>query len=136
MESEMEVDVENCNVNAGGVISKEIGEINLAYMLLAQKLVKRDRAEAMFRLGVGRELADLLMNMSLSQIVKLAASNFLLCSFRLDDRPMFAVVGEGKESALQQAHMSILMSARQAQAQAHTHTHTQPQMRKAGSASA
>jgi len=115
--SEMENDVENSNFNAGGVISKEIGEINLAYMLLAQKLVKQDRAEAMFRLGVGRELADLLANMSLSQIVKLAASNFLLCSFRLDDRPMFAVVGEGKEPALQQAHMSILMAARQIQAQ-------------------
>ena len=111
--SEMEQDVENRNFGGGGVISKEIGEINLAYMLLAQKLVKQDRAEAMFRLGVGRELADLLANMSLSQIVKLAASNFLLCSFRLDDRPMFAVVGEGKEPALQQAHMSILMAARQ-----------------------
>jgi flagellar transcriptional activator FlhD len=117
-ESEMGSDVENCNITANGVISREIGEINLAYMLLAQKLVKQDRAEAMFRLGVGRELADLLANMSLSQIVKLAASNFLLCSFRLDDRPMFAVVGEGKEPALQQAHMSILMAARQAQAQA------------------
>ena len=99
VKSEMEIDVENCNLSANGVISKEIGEINLAYMLLAQKLVKQDRAEAMFRLGVGRELADLLANMSLSQIVKLAASNFLLCSFRLDDRPMFAVVGEGKEPA-------------------------------------
>ncbi|MFM9924781.1 flagellar transcriptional regulator FlhD [Variovorax sp. H27-G14] len=109
--------MDNINFNAGGMISKEIGEINLAYMLLAQKLVKQDRAEAMFRLGVGRELADLLANMSLSQIVKLAASNFLLCSFRLDDRPMFAVVGEGKEPALQQAHMSILMAARQIQGQ-------------------
>ena len=63
MESEMEMSMENCNVNASGVISREIGEINLAYMLLAQKLVKQDRAEAMFRLGVGRELADLLANM-------------------------------------------------------------------------
>ena len=129
-ESEMGSDVENCNITANGVISREIGEINLAYMLLAQKLVKQDRAEAMFRLGVGRELADLLANMSLSQIVKLAASNFLLCSFRLDDRPMFAVVGEGKEPALQQAHMSILMAARQAQAQvAH-----QPPLRGASAA--
>ncbi len=127
-ESEMGSDMENVNINANGVISREIGEINLAYMLLAQKLVKQDRAEAMFRLGVGRELADLLANMSLSQIVKLAASNFLLCSFRLDDRPMFAVVGEGKEPALQQAHMSILMAARQAQAQ------SQAPMRGAGAA--
>ena len=73
-ESEMGSDMENVNITANGVISREIGEINLAYMLLAQKLVKQDRAEAMFRLGVGRDLADLLANMSLSQIVKLADS--------------------------------------------------------------
>lgn len=110
----MEQDIDIGTGNGG--ISKEIGDINLAYMLLAQKLVKQDRAAAMFRLGVGRELADLLANMSLTQIVKLAASNFLLCSFRLDDHPMFAVVGEdNKDTTLQQAHMSILMSARSMQ---------------------
>ncbi len=101
-----------------GEISKEIKEINLAYLLLAQKLVKQDRAAAMFCLGIGCELADLLANMSLTQIVKLAASNLLLCSFRLDDNPMFAVIGEGKDTALQQAHMSILMATRQLQTHA------------------
>ena len=112
--SEVELDdIESGSAN--GEISKEIGDINLAYMLLAQKLAKQDRAAAMYRLGVGRELADLLANMSLTQIVKLAASNFLLCSFRLDDHPMFAVFGEGKDTSLQQAHMSILMAARQMQ---------------------
>jgi flagellar transcriptional activator FlhD len=43
---------------------------------------------------------------------------------------MFAVVGEGKEPALQQAHMSILMAARQIQAQG------QGQMRDLGVAAA
>ncbi len=100
-------------VSVNSEIFREIGDINLAYMLLAQKLVKQDRGAAMFRLGIGEELAELLANMSLAQIVKLAASNLLLCSFRLDDNPMFAVVGQGKDSALQQAHMSILMAARQ-----------------------
>ncbi|VTU25340.1 MULTISPECIES: flagellar transcriptional regulator FlhD [unclassified Variovorax] len=107
--------MENERSGIHGEISKEISDINLAYMLLAQKLVKQDRAAAMLRLGVGKELADLLANMSLTQIVKLAASNFLLCSFRLDDHPMFAVVGEGKDATLQHAHMSILMAARQMQ---------------------
>ena len=110
------MELENDTGVANVEIAKEIGDINLAYMLLAQKLAKQDRAAAMFRLGVGRELADLLANMSLTQIVKLAASNFLLCSFRLDDHPMFAVFGEGKDTTLQQAHMSILMAARQIQA--------------------
>ena len=110
------MELENDSGVNNGEISKEIGDTNLAYMLLAQKLAKQDRAAAMYRLGVGRELADLLANMSLTQIVKLAASNFLLCSFRLDDHPMFAVFGEGKDSTLQQAHMTILMAARQMQA--------------------
>ena len=109
------MELETDGVASNGDISKEIGDINLAYMLLAQKLAKQDRAAAMYRLGVGRELADLLANMSLTQIVKMAASNFLLCSFRLDDHPMFAVFGEEKDTTLQQAHMSILMSARKIQ---------------------
>lgn len=100
-----------------GEIAKEIGDINLAYMLLAQKLVKQDRAAAMFRLGLSRELADMLASMSLTQIVKLAASNFLLCSFRLDDHPtMSAVAQDDKDLSLQQAHMSILMAGRQLEA--------------------
>lgn len=98
---------------ANGEISREIGDVNLAYMLLAQKLVKQDRVAAMFRLGISAELADMLAAMSLAQILKLAASNFLLCSFRLNEHAsMSAVVGEGKDTTLQQAHMSILMSAR------------------------
>jgi flagellar transcriptional activator FlhD len=99
--------------------SKEIGDINLAYMLLAQRLLKRDRATAMFRLGVSHELADMLVGMSLTQIVKLASTSFLLCSFRFDDQPsMAAVVREGKASSLQQAHMSILLAGRQIEMQA------------------
>jgi flagellar transcriptional activator FlhD len=95
---------------------KEIGDINLAYMLLAQKLVKQDKAAAMFRLGINQELADLLAGMSLSQIVKLASSNLLLCGFRLGSAPMLTVASNEKASGLQMAHMSILMAARQSHA--------------------
>lgn len=103
---------------AQGETHREIGDINLAYMLLAQKLVKQDKASAMFRLGITQELADLLGSMSLSQIVKLASSNMLLCSFRIASAPMLAVATEEKASGLQAAHMSILMAARQGQATA------------------
>jgi flagellar transcriptional activator FlhD len=107
------VDIDSNDSGAKAEVHKEIGDINLAYMLLAQKLVKQDKAAAMFRLGIGRELADLLASMSLSQIVKLAASNLLLCSFRLDNKPMLTVAADDKSSGLQHAHMSILMAARQ-----------------------
>lgn len=113
------VNIEREGVSVNSEMFREIGDINLAYMLLAQKLVKQDKAAAMFRLGIGDELADLLVTMTLAQIVKLASSNLLLCSFRLEDNPMFAVMGQQKDGALQQAHMSILMAARQ-QASVHT----------------
>lgn len=94
--------------------TNEIGDLNLAYLLLAQRLVKEDPATAMFRLGLSRELADLLGNLSLTQIVKLAASSLLLCRFRFDDHPILsALVDDGKNLALQQAHAAILLSGQQ-----------------------
>ncbi|MES2362338.1 MAG: flagellar transcriptional regulator FlhD [Pseudomonadota bacterium] len=94
--------------------ANEIGDLNLAYLLLAQRLVREDLATAMFRLGLSRELADLLGNLSLSQIVKLAASSLLLCRFRFDDHPVLsALTSDGKNLALQQAHAAILLSGQQ-----------------------
>ena len=85
--------------------------MNVANGEISRELVKQDRVAAMFRLGISAELADMLAAMSLAQILKLAASNFLLCSFRLNEHAsMSAVVGEGKDTTLQQAHMSILMA--------------------------
>lgn len=98
-------------------VSKEISDLNLTYMLLAQKLLRQDRAAAMFRLGISRELADMLVGMSLAQIVRLAATNFVLCGFRLDDVPsMVTMVHDQKDSVLQQAHISIVLAARQSDA--------------------
>jgi flagellar transcriptional activator FlhD len=103
----------------GTEISKEIGELNLAYMLLSQRLLKQDRAAAMFRLGISRELADLLIGMSVTQTVKLAATNMSLCSFRLGEQPSIAALArEVGGSALQNAHMAILMAGRQLEARA------------------
>ena len=63
MEWSAKVEMDKVMNEASGDISKEIGDINLAYMLLAQKLVKHDRAAAMLKLGVSRELADMLAGM-------------------------------------------------------------------------
>jgi flagellar transcriptional activator FlhD len=46
--------------------SKEIADLNLTYLLLAQKLLREDKASAMLRLGLSAEMADLLIGMSLA----------------------------------------------------------------------
>lgn len=97
-------------MNSNGYVS-EISEVNLSYLLLAQRLLREDKATAMFRMGLSRELADLLGNLSLSQVVKLAASSFLLCRFRFDDHAILsALTHREKDQALQQAHASILLA--------------------------
>lgn len=96
---------------------KEIADLNLTYMLLAQKLLREDRAAAMLRLGISAEMADLLGGMSLGEVVKLATSNFVLCGFRLDDLPgVRSMMQPGREGSLQQAHLSILLAGAQQQA--------------------
>ena len=63
----------------------EIREANLTYLMLAQNLIRKDRAEALFRLGLTEEAADLLGMLSTAQLLKIASSNMLLCRFRVDD---------------------------------------------------
>jgi flagellar transcriptional activator FlhD len=94
--------------------SKEIADLNLTYMLLAQKLLREDKAAAMLRLGISAEMANLLVGMSLAEVIKLAASNFLLCAFRLDEQPAFRNVVQGdRRASLQQAHLSIVLAGAQ-----------------------
>jgi len=94
--------------------SKEIADLNLTYMLLAQKMLRDDRPAAMLRLGISPEMADLLTTMPLAEVIKLAASNFVLCAFRLDELPGFRSVLQGaRQQALQQAHISIILAGAQ-----------------------
>ncbi len=39
---------------------KHIYDINLSYLLLAQRLIVQDKASAMFRLGINEEMANTL----------------------------------------------------------------------------
>ena len=94
----------------GVELSREISDLNLTYMLLAQKLLRQDRAAAMFRLGITRELADMLVGMSLSQVVRLAATNFVLCGFRLGDVPSMGEIA-GSRVASVPAASSVILSA-------------------------
>ena len=42
----------------------EIRELNLAYLMLAQQMLREDRAAAIYRLGVGEDVAGMLEGLS------------------------------------------------------------------------
>ena len=42
----------------------EIRDANLSYLMLAQQMIRADKASAVFRLGISSEIADLLEGMN------------------------------------------------------------------------
>lgn len=95
----------------------EIREANLTYLMLAQNLIRKDRAEALFRLGLTEEAADLLGMLSPGQMLKIASTNMLLCRFRIDDDMVWNLltnhnVKKVENATTTQLHASILMAGR------------------------
>ncbi len=91
---------------------EEIREANLSYLILAQHLIRSDKAEALFRLGVSEEVADIIERLSTAQLLKIAASNMLMCRFRFDDEIVWGLLtSHGRDRGVAGAHAAILMAA-------------------------
>ena len=101
-------------------ILMEIRETNLSYLMLAQSLIRADREQALFRLGVSEETAAILEMLSPAQMLKIAAGNTLLCRMRVDDDLVWSLLtNHGKSAAndgVSRLHASILMAGRHREA--------------------
>ena len=78
---------------------ESIRGINLSYITLAQRLLQEDRSVGMLRLGLSKEVADILANLTFAQVVKFAASNHMLCSFRFNDHAMLSALTNSQHGA-------------------------------------
>lgn len=91
----------------------EIQELNLAYLMLAQQMLRSDRETAMYRLGVGPDVADLLAGLSAAKLVRMASSQVLLPRFRFDDGMLAGLLaGEGRDPASSSLHAAILAAGK------------------------
>ncbi|MDE2148174.1 MAG: flagellar transcriptional regulator FlhD, partial [Burkholderiales bacterium] len=76
--------------------------------------------QALFRLGVSEETAALIGSLTPAQMMKIAASNTLLCRFRMDDDIVWNLLtNHGKGAAndgMSRLHASILMAGRHQEA--------------------
>lgn len=102
-------------------ILAEIRETNLSYLILAQSLIRTDRVQALYRLGLSEEVADLLDQLSPAQMMRMAQGNMLLCRFRFDDALLWQLLAdhgegtgteEGSERSASRLHAAILRSGR------------------------
>jgi len=95
----------------------EIRETNLSYLMLAQRMIREDRAQALFRLGLTEETADLIAGLSTAQLLKIAATNLLMCRFRFsEDMVWNLLTGVTKDASIAKVHAAILMAGAPAEA--------------------
>ena len=66
-------------------LMQEIQETNMSYLMLAQHMLLDDKEQAMYRLGLSEETAEMMAQLTPGQVLKIAASNMLMCRFRFDD---------------------------------------------------
>jgi len=102
-------------------ILSEIREANMTYLMLAQNLIRQNKAEALFRLGMSEESADIIAALSPAQVMRIASTNMLLCRFRVDDDIVWNLltnhsVTKVDNDATTKLHASILMAGRFAEA--------------------
>jgi flagellar transcriptional activator FlhD len=101
-------------------ILAEIREANLSYLMLAQSLIRTDREQALYRLGVTEETAVLIDALTPAQMMKIAGGSTLLCRFRMDDDIVWNLLtSHGKGAAndgLSRLHASILLAGRHREA--------------------
>ena len=101
-------------------ILAEIREANLSYLMLAQSLIRTDRDQALFRLGVSEDTATLIGALTPAQMMKVATGNTLLCRFRMDDDMVWNLLtSHGKGAAndgMSRLHASILLAGRHQEA--------------------
>ncbi|MBL0421444.1 flagellar transcriptional regulator FlhD [Ramlibacter sp. AW1] len=97
-------------------LHEEIRELNLSYLVMAQSAIRTDKAVAMFQLGMSEPIADMLAELSPQQMVRIAARNQVLFSFRFDDELIWGLLTDshqpraGQEGNAGQLHASVLMA--------------------------
>lgn len=89
----------------------EIRDMNLSYLMLAQRLLKEDRATAQFRLKLDDEMADVIVSLSARQLGHLARTNQFLFQFKLAQAGQLdQVFGKKLDPSMVQTHASLLMA--------------------------
>jgi len=99
----------------------EIREANLTYLMLAQRLIRQDRVEAIYRLGMSEETADIVSALSSAQVLKIASGNMLLCHMRVTDETVWQLLTNHNlkkvdNETTSRLHAQILMAGRYAEA--------------------
>ncbi|WP_085316817.1 flagellar transcriptional regulator FlhD [Derxia lacustris] len=102
-------------------LMQEIREVNLSYMMLAQHLIRADKAQALYRLGISEDVAGVIDSLTPAQMLKVASGATLMSRFRFDDEMVWNLLtSHNKPAATEDSahalHASIVMASNFAEA--------------------
>ncbi len=102
-------------------LSQEIRDLNLSYLMLAQAMIRSDKPQALFRLGMSEAAAELLQSLSTQQLLRVASRNLILCTMRFGDDVVWGLLTESHAPQQHEGaanadrlHASVLMAGRSA----------------------
>lgn len=99
-------------------LTDDIRELNLSFLMLAQNLIRADKAQALYRLGISEGVADIIAALSPQQLVRVASRNQMLCAMRFDDEMVWGLLTDrhaprqSEDSTATRLHASVLMAGR------------------------
>lgn len=90
----------------------EIQDLNLTYLLVAQRLLKADYTLALMRLKIDDAMGSLLLSLSAKQLGQLARNNQFLFRFCLEDSGQVAqLVNNDRDQGMGLIHASLVMAS-------------------------
>lgn len=88
-----------------------IRDLNLSYLLLAQRLIHEDCFTAKFRLGLSESTIDIVKGLTFPQLIKLSSIGQLICRLRIDNETVIdCLTKDSRIDALQSLHTGIILS--------------------------
>ena len=91
----------------------EVRELNLSYLILAQRMLREDRESGMYRLGLSVKVANIIVQLTMAQVVRLSASATLLCRFRFNDHAVLSALTEKGAKSPEQVtgiHQAVVLA--------------------------
>lgn len=93
-------------------MASEITEHNLSYLMLAQKLLLEDKESGAFKLGVSAEIADVILSLSVPQLIELSKADQLITRLAFNSCDQLkALAFKRRDSGLNPIHTALLLTS-------------------------
>lgn len=93
----------------------EIQEINLTYLLLAQKIIKSDLPSALVMLNINQDVADMISSLKVGEMMEMSKLNQLICQFRaVSDIHISAILRKDRDQGFNSIHAALVFSSPEA----------------------